>query len=74
MGENFTKTFVFERSTKNKHRFAEVVLQGGEESIGTLYVSKSVCPSDVENRNLRVQVEFLDADEVAETLTEDESE
>lgn len=74
MGENFTRTFVFERSTKNKHRFAEVVPQGGAEAIGTLYVAKNVCPSDVEKRNLQVQVEFLDADEVAGGLADDDSE
>lgn len=34
--------FDFERDTKNKRRFSEVVEDGEEEAIGTLYVSKSL--------------------------------
>lgn len=36
-----TAEFAFERETKNKVRYAEVVTDGDEEVVGTLYVSKS---------------------------------
>lgn len=34
-------TFLFERETKNTHRFAEVVRDGEEAIIGTLYIQKA---------------------------------
>ena len=59
MPENFTRTFVFEKSTTNKHRFTEVVPSGAVEAIGKLYIDKSMCSKDIKERNLRVQVELL---------------
>ncbi len=68
MSENFTRTFVYEKSTLNKHRFKEVVPEGAAEAVGSFYISKAVCPPDVKYRNLQVQVEFLTQVEVEEGL------
>lgn len=70
VSENFTRTFVFDQSTKNKHRFKEVVPKGAVAAVGTFYVSKAVCPADITSRNLRVQVEFLTEADVAASLEE----
>lgn len=68
--ENFDRTFVFDQSTKNKHRFKEVVPEGAAEAVGSLYVSKAVSPADAPKRNLQVRVEFLTEAEVAASLEE----
>lgn len=74
MSENFTRTFVYEKSTPNKHRFTEIVPQGAGEAIGKLYIDKNVCPKDIKERNLQVRVDFLtQADQEALLATEDEA-
>lgn len=37
-----TRTFNFDRDTKNKRRFKEVNDSEGDEVVGTLYIRKSV--------------------------------
>ena len=67
MAENFERTFVFDRSTKNKHVFQEIVPTGAAEAIGSLYVSKKMC-TDGQRRNLQVRVEFLTNEEMADAV------
>lgn len=66
--ENFTRDFVFDRSTKGTHVFKEVVPEGAAMAIGSLYIKKSVAPADASQRNLRVQVEFLTKEDVENEL------
>lgn len=47
----FTATFVYERSTKNTHRFVEV----GSAHIGVLYVQKSAMPKAPEKIKVTVE-------------------
>lgn len=53
--EEFVVEFIFERSTKGTHRFAELVPAGREEVIGALYIKKSKMPTPVQR--LRITVE-----------------
>lgn len=36
-----TLQFAFERSTKNTHRYAEIVKGGGDAVVGVLYIKKA---------------------------------
>lgn len=40
-GNHLYLTFTYERTTKNTVRFAEVVADGGEAAVGTLYIKQT---------------------------------
>jgi len=52
--------FTFERATKNTYRFTEVVAEGADAVVGTLYVKQSAFP-DGEPASLAVVIQTVAA-------------
>lgn len=46
--------FVYERSTKNTHRFQEVAKPGKQTAVGTLYITKAVLPEANNKTTIKV--------------------
>lgn len=51
-----TREFTFEKSTKNTHRYAEVVTTPDETVVGVIYVQKHALPVPAPQR-IRVTIE-----------------
>ncbi len=57
--------FKYDKSTKTTHRFAEVVPEGGQELIGSLYVKKSAFSSQPASLVITLTAFSQDAKEIS---------